>query len=120
MKKVIYKYSISSKDSADIMSADRNGPFHVKMHKGAQIITVQAQNEAQYPNGESSMPIMGATGKIWAIVDPGQKEFEERVFRLIETGVEFDFDQSIGHRHIGTYQLYGGEIVLHLFEVTKR
>ena len=110
MRKVIYKYSISHKDAPELLATPPGEPFRMKMVKGAEILSVQAQAEI------SEQGIPQATGKIWAMCDPAEKEMVERRFVLIETGKEFDYADR---QYIGTYQLYGGEIVLHLFEVVQ-
>ena len=45
MKKVIYKYSISHKDAPELLTTPPGEPFKMKMIKGAEIISVQAQAE---------------------------------------------------------------------------
>jgi len=47
------------------------------------------------------------------LVNPAETEKEKRYFRLIETGILFD-DADL--KYIGTYMVYNGQIVLHLFE----
>lgn len=109
MKKVIYKYSISSKDAPTLLTAGRNKPFNIEMVKDAEILTVQNQAEIN----EQGIP--QTVGKIWTLCNPLEKQTENRVFMIIETGVEFDKTENT--KYIGTYQLYGGKIVLHLFEI---
>lgn len=110
MQKVIYKYSISSRDIPELLTNPRNAPFKIQMVKGAEIIAVATQAEFN----EQGIP--QETGKIWCLCDPEQEENAERQFVLMETGKVFDKTDNM--RHIGTYQLYGGQIVLHLFEIT--
>ena len=110
MKKIIYKYSISSRNIPELLTNPRNAPFKILMIKGAEILTVATQAEVN----EQGIP--QETGKIWCLCDAEQNEKEERQFVLMETGKAFDKTDNM--MHIGTYQLYGGQIVLHLFEIT--
>lgn len=84
--KTIYKYSFSTADEVEIT-----------MPLGAEILTVQTQNE---------------TPCIWALVDPGN-EPGTRHFRIFGTGHPVNVD---GFYH-GTYQLHGGRLVFHIFEI---
>lgn len=111
MKKVIYKYSLSSKDVPELMAVEAGSPFKMNMLKGAQILSVQAQAET------GARSAIRAAGRIWALCNPLEANMEERVFMLIETGRPFDVTEKT--KYIGTYQLYGGEIILHLFEILK-
>lgn len=73
--------------------------FELEMPKDAQILTVQTQDEDM---------------QMWALVDP-ESPTELRHFRLAGTG------HSIIHtvkRYIGTFQIRGGRLVFHLFEVS--
>ena len=73
----------------------------IKMPAGAEILSVQVQN------GEPC---------VWAIVDP-EALSETRMFRVIGTGWEVEsFD---GLKFTGTFQLQGGSLVFHLFEVEQ-
>ncbi len=107
MKKAIYKYSLDSRSIPEFLTVDRNGLFGIEMVKGATILSVREQSEI------NDQDIPQPTGKIWALVDPSETEKEKRYFRLLETGKPFD-DTDL--KYIGTYQVYGGKIVLHLFE----
>lgn len=111
MKKSIYKYSLSHTDAPEIMTAGRNEPFKMKMIKGAEILTVQTQFEL------SQQGIPQGVGKIWVLCDPTEQEKEEREFMLMETGKHFEMTEKT--KYIGTYQLYGGEIIIHLLEIVK-
>ena len=107
MKKIIYKYPLSSEDAPELLTLGANQPFKMKMSRGAEILDVQAQKCM------SSQRIPHVVGKIWALCDPAEKEMEERTFRLIQTGSVLD---CVNVKYIGTYQLYGGDTILHLFE----
>lgn len=73
----------------------------VSMPKRAQILSVQMQ---------------GNTPQIWALVDP-KSDYEKRSFVMVGTGHE----HKVGHYgkciYIGTFQMSGGTLVFHLFEV---
>jgi hypothetical protein len=69
------------------------------LHKGAEILTVQAQAE---------IPC------IWVKQDTSNEE-EKRYFSFFGTGHEIP--HSIFHStYIGTFQMYDGGLVFHLFE----
>ena len=116
MKKVIYKYSLDIRDCPTINTVGRNKPFEISMVKGAVILDVQAQTELRDPGDGNMMPM--STGRIWVLADPEEKEKEQRTFLLMETGVPFEIAEE-ETAYIGTYQVYGGKIVLHLFEILK-
>jgi hypothetical protein len=86
--KQIYKYKLENIDEQS-----------VEMPAGAKILTVQVQ----YGN-----PV------IWAICDTEAEKTETRVFRIYGTG--HDIDESVSDTYIGSYQLYSGQFVGHLFE----
>lgn len=92
MKRVIYKQAITP---SELLS--------LKLPKGATILTVQTQY-----------------GKpcIWFICDP-DAEREERVFEIYGTGHELRGDKY-NHQYIGTFQLEGGKLVFHLFELKAK
>ena len=71
--------------------------FTIQMPDGAQILYVQAQNNMAY---------------MWARVLTEQSVVD-RNFRLRGTGHFIDLDCI----HIGSFMLYGGDFVFHLFEV---
>jgi hypothetical protein len=72
----------------------------VSMPTGAVVLTVQAQHDL-YPC-------------LWAKVNPTAAPADRR-FRTYGTGHAMKVD---GQRYVGTYQLYGGDFVGHVFEVT--
>jgi hypothetical protein len=84
----IYKYPIPAVP----------GPFELTLTKYAVVLDVQAQHDR---------PVL------WAVVDPSNAS-EARRFVAAYTGDEF---MAPRFRHVGTLQLYGGDIVLHVFEV---
>ena len=87
---LVYKYSIPVGDY-------RN----VELPEGAEILTVQAQFDEPH---------------MWALVDP-DAPMVTRKFLLLGTGHSCDEDISRSD-YIGTYQLHGGGLVFHLFELT--
>jgi len=72
----------------------------VLMPKGAEILSVQTQNEEPC---------------LWAKFNKANEDVkEERCFAIHETGETIT---SIRYSYIGTYQLRGGVRVYHVFEV---
>lgn len=89
--KTIWKYKLTL-----------NSPYIIGMPEGAEILTVQVQN---------------GNPCLWVKVDT-EAELEERVFYVFATGQEIDFDgQDIYLTYIGTFQLYDGALVFHVFEI---
>ena len=70
------------------------------MPKGAEILTVQTQND---------------TPCIWALVDP-DSETETRHFEVYGTGHDIHCDMGIERKYINTFQIQYGLLVFHLFE----
>lgn len=89
MRKTIWKFELAVND--------RN---NIKMPVGAEILTVQVQNEAPC---------------IWAMVEPDSGT-EVRHFRTFGTGHEIPDGAGQSYKYIGTYQLMDGQFVGHLFE----
>ncbi len=87
--KTIYKYPI------EIIT----DTFTIAIPIDAEILTIQMQYE---------------TPCIWAIVET-ESQPENRYFEIIGTGNPFP-EESIERKYIGTFQLYGGGLVFHLFE----
>lgn len=75
--------------------------FELEMPKDAQILTVQIQGEDI---------------QMWALVDP-ESPTELRQFRLAGTGHSISVKHTV-KRYIGTFQIRGGRLVFHLFEVS--
>ena len=97
--RIIYKYPLEVKDYQV-----------VTMPKNAQILTVQAQREKPC---------------IWALVDT-DNEPEERYFRMAGPEKRYFRMAGTGHpirlkdkllRYIGTFQLMGGDLIFHVFEI---
>ncbi len=70
----------------------------VQMPEGAQVLCVQAQREQPC---------------IWALVNPDAPKVE-RHFRIVGTGYLFN---EPSYTYVGTFQLSGGSLVFHVFEV---
>ena len=87
MNKTIWKYEITDHQV-------------IEMPIGAEILMVQKQR------GEPCM---------WALVDP-TKPKENRVFRVFGTGESIPYDMCKCGNYLGTYQLYQGAYVFHVFE----
>lgn len=87
--KTIWKYNVDCRSS-----------FYLDMPVNAVVLSVQVQN---------GVPC------IWAMVD-SEERLKVRQFAVVGTGNPINQDMT-GWRFIGTFQLLGGDIVLHLFEV---
>lgn len=86
--KTVWKFELSAKDHQTI-----------SLPKGAKPLTVQVQNDEPM---------------LWCLCDPNEVVCEDRFFRLSGTGHPIT-DEDIDY--IGTFQLYGGGFVGHVFEV---
>ncbi len=86
--KAIYKYELPIQDEVDI-----------PMPRGAQVLVSAAvQHDALC---------------VWAVVDTGIDESENRRFYIHGTGHPLNGNEG---RHLGTVLLHGGTLVLHVFE----
>ena len=85
--KQVWKYQFSVQDHHSF-----------RMPIGAQVLSVDVQQGAPC---------------IWALVDP-KADVEERHFRLAGTGHPIN---EVGLHFVGTFQLLGGSLIFHLFEV---
>lgn len=88
---VIWKFPVKIEDQ-----------FSLDMPQGARVLCVQTQ-------GDSSEPF------VWAEVNP-DAEKESRKFRLFGTGHPMEAGED-WLEYIGTFQIRGGAIVFHLYEV---
>jgi hypothetical protein len=88
------------------ISLDRirgDGDYALTMPDGAELLSVQTQ-------------VSDEDGFwLWACVDPDACQTARRLW-VVGTG--FDLPESLG-RFIGTVQLYGGSLVLHVFEAVS-
>jgi len=82
-----------------IWKYDINPYSKLKIPKGAEILSVQCQKDKSC---------------IWVLVDPSNEK-ELRVFRGYGTGHELPDNPG---KFIGTFQLFDGDLVFHLFEET--
>ncbi len=76
----------------------------IEMPAGAEILDIQVQHGA---------PV------IWALVDTSAPRVLRR-FEIVGTGwdlYEWDLDETSATDHVGTYQMAGGDLVWHVFEV---
>lgn len=89
MNKQIWKFEIDSPSKLGI-----------EMPIGAEILTVQVQNE---------------TPCIWALVNPEETKMK-RYFEIYGTGMGIYCDMGIDRKYIGTFQLNSGALVFHVFE----
>jgi len=90
MSKKIFKYELQIKDLNKVI-----------MKKGAEVLSIQTQNEIAC---------------IWALVDPYEID-ENRFFEIFGTGNIVP--QNSFRKFIGTFQLSGGLLVYHCFELLK-
>lgn len=87
MNRIIYKYVLWPEPTNNIL-----------IPRDGKIISIQIQNDK---------PVM------WVLVDPIKPEIK-RTFEIIPTGLKFDYDCK---EYIGTFQVDGGSLVFHVFEV---
>lgn len=88
---VIWKYGIPLADA-----------FTLELPRGATLLHVDEQR---------------GTPQLWAMVVPGRDK-EKRTFVLLGTGHTSPHSPD-SLKHIGTFQLEGGALVFHLFEVRQ-
>ena len=91
--KTVWKYPVPIADD-----------FELAMPKGARPLCVQVQQDEP---------------QLWALVTPGQVG-EIRHFRLTGTGHPLEYDPEQFLVHIDTFQVKGGALVFHVFEVLPR
>ena len=88
MDKSIYKYQLRVTSEQNLI-----------LPKGSEILTVQNQFEQ---------------AELWALVDTETSEKEIRHIEIIGTG--HPIDGNIQRRYISTFQIDGGNFILHAFE----
>jgi len=91
MNYAVYKYEILPGEHIDI-----------DLPQGAEILTVQIQGDQPC---------------IWAMIDT-RAPIQRRRFRLAGTGHPISDPDAL--TYIGTFQLYEGALVYHLFEYARR
>lgn len=90
MKLTIWKFILETTDNQKI-----------EMPKGSVILTVQNQHNSLC---------------MWVLVDR-EAEKETRHFEVFGTGHPIKHDATMNRKYIGTYQLQGGSLVFHVFEL---
>lgn len=75
--------------------------IQIDMPKGAEVLTVQTQNEQPC---------------FWALVST-KAPLETRNFAIFLTG--FNVPTHLKMKYIGTYQLNGGMLIFHVFELLQ-
>lgn len=85
--KAVWKYEIPIDDS-----------FIIAMPREAKLLCIMVQH---------------GQPQLWALVDP-TLAVSERRFRLAGTGHEIDEDIR---SHVGSFQMIGGDLVFHVFEI---
>lgn len=88
--KTVWKYQITSNDYIEI-----------SLPIGAKVLSVHEQRGEVF---------------IWILVNQEENVYETRKFRLAGTGHSIS-DENI--KFIGTFQLYSGSFVGHLFEILE-
>lgn len=88
--KTIYKY--------ELLPAGSNA-ISIEMAEGAEILCAQSQFAGAF---------------LWALVDP-VRPLVKRYFHVFGTGHRID--EALSLQYIGTFQLEGGVLVFHVFEV---
>ncbi|MCH8067808.1 MAG: hypothetical protein IID16_00845 [Candidatus Marinimicrobia bacterium] len=89
MEKTIWKYSLEIR-----------GTQTLEIPEGAEILTVQVQDGIAF---------------LWVLVDPDEQK-EKRYFEVFETGELIIYEMGLGRNYIGTFQLFSGNLVCHVFE----
>jgi hypothetical protein len=89
----VYKYLFEVQDE-----------FEIEMPENAKLLSVQTQK---------GIPCL------WALGVNTSVPLEKRKFRLAGTGHPILSDGKIEYKFIGTFQLYDGDFIGHLFEILK-
>ena len=89
--RTIYKYPLSIKDE-----------IKVRMPHNAQVLTIQVQHDVPC---------------IWAMVDTAAEKVT-RKFAVRGTG--HDCQDMPANAFVGTFQMHGGALVFHLFDLGER
>lgn len=88
--KAVWKFPVPLGEPSDV--------FTVMMPGGAELMTIQVQD---------------GSPQIWALVSPDNLLMPRR-FRIAGTG--HPISETV-NQYLGTFQLYGGSLVFHVFEV---
>jgi len=87
--RTIFKYALPTQDRVTFV-----------LPKGAEILKIDVQLDQPF---------------IWALINP-EAASEERFFRVAGTGHPIE-DKNL--KFIDTFQMHGGDLVFHVFEVMK-
>jgi len=86
----IWKYEVSAEDY-----------FVLSLPIGARPLSVQVQGE---------------TVQMWVLLDKSETIYTDRRFRVAGTGHPISESVDV-LQHIDTFQLYGGTLIFHVFEI---
>ena len=89
MKKTIWKFALKITDRQSF-----------EMPIDSQILTMQVQKGIAF---------------LWILCDPKEKK-ETRYFETFGTGHSIHYDMGIDRNYIGTYQIFDGSLIYHVFE----
>ena len=80
-----------------------------------ELTPIQEVQRIPLPKGSQILSVMNQKGSVvvYAAVDPGEKKHEDHIFYTIGTGQSAE--KVIGANFIGTVQVFGNAIVLHIF-----
>ncbi len=93
MEKEIWKYKLKHEERQNII-----------MPRNSQILSVQAQDDQPC---------------LWVLVSPNQVDTECRNIEIYRTGQTILYsDEGVKREFLGTFQLYDGSLVFHVFEYT--
>lgn len=96
MVRKVYKWDVPVKDH-----------FTVAMPKGTEILKVESQGDSLVNNP--------SVVQMWGLCVP-DAPFEMRSFRLSGTGHPIE---EMNLKHISTFQVAGGHLVWHVFEILE-
>jgi len=94
-KRAVWKYPLGNWET---------GMFSAEMPKFAEVLSLQVQKNDLC---------------MWVLVDPDMPK-EQRHFLIVGTGHEYDSARGlVSDNFVGTFQMYGGDLVFHVFEVFR-
>lgn len=103
MTQKIFKYPFQIQDE-----------FELELPLGAEILFVEKQQITSVPNVFEGMnPGPRFITAIWAKVDTKQERKEQRLFKVVGTGHEFDSKMLV---YIGSVMMNSDQLVWHIFE----
>lgn len=79
--------------------------------------TLETETTIEMPQGAELLDLQTQHGEpqLWALVDPNALSCR-RTFRVYATGQELPNDPG---QYVGTFQMNGGALVFHVFEVNR-